>query len=173
MTQGWHSLHYLQAYSVTEFEFLSNNTQKSPHTYRNMRRWTNSYHITKNYWLPFLQHKVYYLSKLKNRICVDVHYNITLPVMHDLHCLKTKILPHANCEHIKDMFSLQPANQHNNSYKENSCHNKYKAIMYCSLTGKRTLKKKSVISFSVEHDSIIMTKMKKVFASQVAQPYLQ
>lgn len=38
--------------------------------------------------------------------------------MHDLDCLKTKILPHANCEHIKDMFSLQPANQHNNSYKK-------------------------------------------------------
>lgn len=89
----------------------------------------------------------------------------------------TKILPHTNCEHIKDMLSLQPANQHNNSYKENSCHNKYKAIMYCSLTGKRTqsscLKKKSVISFTVHHDSTIMTKMKKVLATQAAQSYLQ
>jgi len=41
----------------------------------------------------------------------------TLAVMHDLHYLKAKILPHTNCEHIEYMLSLQPANQHNNSYK--------------------------------------------------------
>lgn len=61
----------------------------------------------------------------------------TIAVMHELHYLKAKILPHTNCEHIKDMFSLQPTNQHNNSYKENSCQDKYKINTYCSLMGTR------------------------------------
>lgn len=104
----------------------------------------------------------------------------TIAVMHELHYLKSKILPHTNCEHIKDMLSLQPTNQHNNSYKENSCQDKYKINTYCSLMGtrKRTQIAKTNLIIALPKkihysNSINMAKVKKVSVSQVAQSHQQ
>lgn len=121
-------------------------TLRNLHTNTQFKRQTSTSCIIKNeYELAFLSTKsgftLYYLSK--ETVCKHVIIYITsfqtLPTMHNLHYLKnTYTLPHSNCEHIKNMFSLQPANQHNNSYKKNSCHGKYKTNVHCSLSLKRT-----------------------------------
>lgn len=116
------------------------------HTNTLFKRQTSTSYIIKNeYELAFLSTKsgftLYYLSK--ETACKHVIIYITgfqtLPIMHNLHYLKnTYTLPHSNCEHIKNVFSLQPANQHNNSYKKKSCHGKYKTNVHYSLSLKRT-----------------------------------
>lgn len=98
---------------------------RNHHINARFKRLTRTYCIIKNeYEFAFLQYKVYFhfesYENLKaesvcKRIIIYITGFQTFAAMHDPHYIKTKILPHTNCEHIKDMLSLQPANQHNNS----------------------------------------------------------